>query len=148
MIRLADLYLLYSEALNEYFDNPDEEVFEYIDKVRKNAGLEGVVSSWNSSLNPGRPFEKVEMRKIIQQERLIELAFEGQRFWDIRRWKLADKYWTVAPRGWNQQGKTLDDYYQVVYLGKPRKFFPREYLWPVSIYDLRINNNLVQTFGW
>ena len=88
------------------------------------------------------------MRKIIQQERLIELAFEGQRFWDIRRWKLADKYWTEAPRGWDQKGKTLNDYYQLIYLGKPRNFASREYLWPISISDLRINNNLVQTFDW
>lgn len=148
LIRLADLYLLHSEAANEYYDSPNDKVYVYIDKVRENVGLPGVVNSWSRSLNPNRPFDKVEMRKIIQQERMIELAFEGQRFWDIRRWKLGDEYWTRAPRGWNQKGRTLDEYYQVINLGKPRSFSPVEYLWPISIYDLRINNNLEQTFGW
>src|SRR5690606_5025121 len=94
LLRLSDLYLLYSEALNEVKAQPDAEVYEWIDQVREKAGLDGVVQSWqNASTYPDAPRNKNEMREIIRHERLIELAFEGQRFWDVRRWKTAAQYW-------------------------------------------------------
>ncbi|MDR2039387.1 MAG: RagB/SusD family nutrient uptake outer membrane protein [Bacteroidales bacterium] len=149
LIRLADLYLLYAEALNEMYDTPNDEVYEYIDKVREVTGLKGVVDSWKNSRYPNRPFDKDEMRKIIQQERMIELAFEGQRFWDVRRWKRADEFWTQTPIGWNQQGKTVEEYYNLVNIGGvTRKFLFKDYLWPIRIGDLRVNKNLEQTYGW
>ena len=148
IIRLADLYLLYSEALNEIKEAPDAEVYEWIDKVRAIAGLNGVVDSWKNSRYPSRPSIKNEMRKIIQQERMIELAFEGQRFWDLRRWKLSERSRTYVPQGWNYNGRTPDEYYTVIKTGEGYKFGVRDYLWPVSISDLRVNSNLVQTWGW
>ncbi|MGV8091108.1 MAG: RagB/SusD family nutrient uptake outer membrane protein [Mangrovibacterium sp.] len=148
IIRLSDLYLMYSEALNEMKDKPDDEVYNWIDQVREVAGLKGVVESWQSSVYPDRPTDKDEMRKIIQQERLIELAFEGQRFWDVRRWKLADSWWTMIPKGWNRNGRTAEDYYTLLNIGEARKFTVKDYLWPIRISDLRVNNNLVQTYGW
>lgn len=148
LIRLADLFLLYSEALNEMKAQPDDEVYEWIDKVREHAGLEGVVESWASaSVNPGAPSNKVAMREIIQRERMIELAFEGQRFWDVRRWKIADQYWTLQPTSWTQE-KEYEDYYQVFQYDEPRSFTYRDYLYPIREADLRVNPNLVQTYGW
>jgi len=148
MIRLADLYLLYSEALNEVKDIPDAEVHEWIDQVRAITGLKGVVEAWKESLYSNRPFEKEEMRKIIQQERLIELAFEGQRFWDVRRWKRINEYWSLPGRNWNNDGRSPEDYYQVIQTREPRKISVKDYLWPIRQSDLRINRNLVQTWGW
>jgi hypothetical protein len=148
LIRLADLYLLYSEALNEVKGSPDAEVYEWIDKVRKNAGLQGVVASWQNSKYPNRPSDKKEMRKIIRQERMIELAFEGQRYWDIRRWKLGESLWTTVPKGWDNRGAEAEDYYTLINLAEPRKFTFRDYLWPINLADLRVNTNLVQTYGW
>ena len=148
LIRLADLLLLYSEALNEIKSEPDEEVYEWIDMVREHAGLDGVVESWQrASSKPDAPSNKAEMRKIIQRERMIELAFEGQRFWDVRRWKIADQYWTLPPTSWSPE-KEYEDYYQVFHFGEPRSFTFREYLYPIRESDLRVNPNLVQTFGW
>ena len=148
LLRLADLYLLYSEALNEMKAQPDQEVYFWIDEVRKNAGLKGVVESWkNASIHPDMPATKGGMRKIIQKERLIELDFEGQRFWDVRRWKIAEKYWTLPPTKWSDS-RVAEEYYI------PRKYAParqvtfKDYLYPISNYDLRINSNLVQTYGW
>lgn len=148
IIRLADLYLLYSEALNEIYESPNEEVYEWIDKVRAVTGLEGVVDSWKESINPNRPSDKNEMRKIIQQERMIELSFEGQRFWDVRRWKRIQEFWTTPGLNWNNKGKTAEDYYTIVRIREPRKVSVKDYLWPISLADLRINRNLVQTWGW
>ena len=148
LLRLSDLYLLYSEALNELKDTPDTEVYEWMDKVREIVGLQGVVESWTKSKYPNRPKEKDEMRKIIQQERMIELAFEGQRFWDMRRWKLADLSRTYIPKGWNPSGRTAAEYYEVIEVDQGGSFTLKDYLWPISDYDLRINTNLVQSYGW
>jgi hypothetical protein len=149
LIRLADLYLLYSEALNEVKDQPDAEVYYWIDLIREQAGLEGVVESWaNASSNPEKPLNKVGMRSIIQKERLIELAFEGQRFWDVRRWKTADQYWTLTPMRWNTVATTVEEFYVPEATLAPRKVTFKDYLYPLRIYDLRVNPNLVQTYGW
>ena len=149
LVRLADLYLLYSEALNEIKDAPDAEVYEWIDYVRAITGLKGVVASWENSMYPDRPKDKTEMRKIIQQERMIELAFEGQRFWDVRRWKTAGELWKKTPKAWNYKGNSAEDFYTVTdWVTEPRNFTFRDYLWPISISDLIVNKNLEQTYGW
>lgn len=148
LLRLSDLFLLYSEALNEIKSEPDEEVYRWIDMVREQAGLDGVVESWQkASTKPDAPRNKAEMRKIIQRERMIELAFEGQRFWDVRRWKIADQYWTLPPTSWSPE-KDYEDYYEVFHYGEPRSFTFRDYLYPIRESDLRVNPNLVQTYGW
>ena len=147
LIRLSDLYLLYSEALNEVKPQPDGEVYDWIDSVRAVAGLEGVVQSWqHASIYPDEPTNKNGMRKIIRKERLIELAFEGQRFWDIRRWKIADQFWSLPSTSWsNSKDPVL---YYVLQVGTARQVTFRDYLYPISNQDLRINSNLVQTYGW
>lgn len=149
LLRLADLYLLYSEALNEVKDEPDDEVYKWIDKVRAVNGLEGVVNAWSQYSNyPDRPKYKADMREIIRKERLIELVFEGQRFWDMRRWKTAQQHWSQATYGWDNLGSKAEAYYvrKEVYPGRSVSF--KEYLWPLSLNDLLVNRNLEQTFGW
>jgi len=148
VIRLADLYLLYAEALNEIKNVPDAEVYKYIDMVRERAGLNGVLDSWKKSSNSGKPTTQSGMREIIHQERLIELAFEGQRFWDIRRWKEAVKLLNEPVQGWNYQGETLDSYYTVTTYWAKRVFNSRDYLWPLKTSTVTVNSNLVQNPGW
>lgn len=152
LLRLSDLYLLYAEALNESKSVPDAEVYYWIDTIRSVAGLRGVVDSWrNASVNPAAPSNKNEMRKIIQKERMIELAFEGQRFWDVRRWKLIDQYWTLRPTMWGDgKSNVTDEAYFVPneYATWRRQVTFRDYLFPIHLNDLRTNRNLVQTYGW
>lgn len=148
VIRLADLYLLYAEALNEMKNVPDAEVYKYIDLVRERAGLKGVVESWLKSSYTNKPTTQAGMREIIHQERLIELAFEGQRFWDIRRWKEALKLLNEPVQGWNYQGQELDSYYTVTTYWAKRVFSTRDYLWPLKTETITINSNLVQNPGW
>jgi len=148
IMRLADLYLLYAEALNESLEAPNAEVYHYIDEVRKRAGLEKVVDSWNKySRLSTRPSTKDGMRAIIRQERMIELAFEGKRFWDIRRWKTASELLNQPIKGWNINGTTTADYYNVVTIETP-SFTSKEYLWPIRVSELRVNKNLIQNPGW
>lgn len=153
IIRLGDLYLLYAEALNETKATPDAEVYEYIDLIRERAGLEGVVDSWAQySSNPSKPTTKEGMREIIKQERLIELAFEGQRFWDLRRWKDAAKYLNEPIKGWNVGGKGLDFYKVTTVYPQPgdpvTPYDFKDYLWPIKVNEIIKNPNLVQNPGW
>ena len=149
MIRLADLYLLYAEALNEVKDSPDDEVYYYIDKVRERASLGGVVESWaNYSSAPTKPSTKSGMRDIIHQERLNELAFEGQSYWDLLRWKEAQKEFSKPLQGWNVLGKDEADYYQIKTVFEPKAFTIKNYLQPIRNYELSVNDNLVQNYGW
>ncbi len=148
VIRLADLYLMYSEALNETKETPDAGVYEYIDLVRERTGLKGVVESWqNYSNQPDKPYSKNGMREIIQRERLNELAFEGIRFWDLRRWKLSEKYMNEPIQGLNILGSTPEDFYTVNDLFLPT-FISKDYLWPLRTGNLLKNKNLVQNPGW
>lgn len=148
IMRLADLYLLYAEALNESLDAPTTEIYQYIDLVRERAGLKGVVESWSKySKIPEKPLNKTGLRSIIQQERLIELCFESKRYWDIRRWKLAHIYYNQVEKGWNVDQKTVDEYYNVIITGQ-LEFSTKQYLWPIREGELRKNVNLVQNPYW
>ncbi|MDD7887728.1 RagB/SusD family nutrient uptake outer membrane protein [Flavivirga sp. 57AJ16] len=146
-IRLAELYLNYAEALNEY-QGPTAEVYDNIDKIRLRAGLEGVVESWNSySTTPTKPSTKEGLRSIIQNERLIEFSFENHRYWDLRRWKLLLSYMNAPIRGWNVSAETENDFYSLTTLYN-QKFSFRDYLWPLRTEILSINTSLVQNPGW
>lgn len=147
VVRLADLYLMYAEALNESLPAPNEDVYIYIDKVRLRAGLEGVVSSWMKySSDPEKPKSKDGMRNIIRQERLNELSLEGQRFWDLRRWRInLDR----SVKGWNVMGETVQDYYNVIEIyNRSEEYGMKDYLWPLSTDAILKNPNLVQNPGW
>ncbi|WP_246022580.1 RagB/SusD family nutrient uptake outer membrane protein [Filimonas effusa] len=148
MIRLADLYLLYAEALNE-FSGPSADVYTYLDKVRERAGLKGVQESWtNYSNSPNKPNTKEGLRSIVQQERLIELAFEGSRLWDLRRWKQAVVELNKPVTGWDRTQEAPADYYRVVNLYSQKFIAPRDYFWPIREYEISVNPNLVQNTGW
>ena len=151
IIRLADLYLLYAECLNECKDVPDAEVYEYIQKVRDKAGLDretgGLVETWKQySSNPDKPKTKDGMRQIIRQERLIELCLEGQRFFDIRRWKLAMDYLNTSIMGWNTSADD-ESFYTPTYIYS-QTFSMRNYFWPIKLEDMYRNDKLQQSPLW
>ncbi len=147
VLRLADLYLLYAEALNEA-SGPSEEVYTYINKIRERAGLQTVQYSWtNYSKNPTRFTNKDGLRSIIQRERTIELMFESHRFWDLRRWKTAVDELNKDIVGWSLDQSEAIAYYKdrVIFA---QEFTQRDYLWPLSESTLQINGNLDQAPGW
>lgn len=147
IMRLADLYLLYAEALNE--SGKTAEALPYLNQIRDRAGLASVESSWtNFSNKPGKFSNVTGMREIIHQERGIEMAFEASRFWDLRRWKTAAKILNTPVYGWNITQTDIEEYNTKTLLFNQTFIGPRDYLWPISESSLQVNPNLVQNPGW
>ncbi len=148
LIRYAEVLLTYAEAKIEK-NEIDANVYSAINLVRKRAGMPEI----------GAGKTQTELRKIIRQERKVEFVFEGQRFFDIRRWKIAEK---VMPG--KLYGRPLKNYQSEyipvfdengtpnysAYADKLRMFDTRyfnpakDYLWPIPQKELDINKKLVQ----
>jgi hypothetical protein len=141
-IRLGELYLNYAEALNES-DPGNTDILVYLNAIRTRGGIPALVGTFTQS----------EIRFLIQRERCIELAYEGHRFFDVRRWKIA-----TAPEG--QQGGEFTgmnvfagtalnstDYY-VRTRTSTRIWLPRYYLLPLPQQEVNRNFKIVQTIGY
>ena len=154
LIRLAELYLMKAEAWNEYLDAPDKtHVYDPLNEVRERAGIPDVVTSWqNYSNTPNKVTTKEGMREIIHREWDIEFAFEGQRFWNLRRWMTAQDELNDALYGWNILGEDAESFYNnyrgPVVVWSQRKFTaPRDYLFPIESEEIMISG-VVQNPGW
>jgi hypothetical protein len=90
LIRYADILLMYAEAQNE-FSGPDPSVYQAVEAIRQRAGLVPYALPVGLS--------QAQMRDAIRNERRIEFAFEEQRFYDIRRWKIAKSVYGTALHG-------------------------------------------------
>lgn len=146
-MRLADLYLLYAEASNEAY-GPSVEVYTYLNKVRERAGIPGVQEAWAQYSNrPDKPGTKDGLRDIVHQERMVEMAFEGSRFWDLRRWKTAQDEMTKPMTGWDIAQEDAQFYYQIRTVFIPT-FQLKDYLWPILRDEIVVNSKLVQNPGW
>lgn len=146
-MRLADLYLLFAEAANEYL-GPNTESFEYINRVRDRAGLPTVQNAWTQfSRNPGKFESKEGLREIIHQERQIELAYESKRYWDLLRWKKAQSVLNEPIMGWDVSQTTSDLFYRETLIFD-RTFNQRDYLQPIREYNMIRNPKLIQNPGW
>ncbi|WP_423735842.1 RagB/SusD family nutrient uptake outer membrane protein [Chitinophaga caseinilytica] len=147
MFRLAALYLLYAEALNESA-GPSDEAYDYINRVRVRAGLKTVQESWAQySRFPNKYTTQAGLRAIIQQERRIELCFEGQAGWDLRRWKTLANVMSKPIRGWDINKETATGYYRPQSIITP-VFQTKDYFWPLRDRSLSVNPNLVQNAYW
>jgi hypothetical protein len=150
-IRMADLYLMRAEALNEYKDDQAsrDEAYKELNKVRSRAGVPNVETAWSSSLCRNRDKHKTQvgLRNIILQERSIEFAFEGSRYWDVVRYVNATTEFSKAIMGWDVNATNADDFFRLT-PKQTRKFSLQNYLWPISIDELNINSNLDQAPLW
>lgn len=135
LIRLAEVKLIYAEAKIES-NEIDASVLEQINDIRERAyngtGIPyPVVSTTNQS----------ELRQILRNERRVELAFEGFRYNDIRRWKIAEDVRTGDSFGMRYVDGGGNN--QQVPVEKGRLFNPnRDYLWPIPSSEMELNPNL------
>ncbi len=147
IFRLADFYLMYAEAANEVNPN-DVRVLKYLNLVRERAGLPGV-----ETLNPAIRGNQELQRAAIQRECQVELATEGRRYFDVRRWMIADKNGEGRQNGYahgmNVRGEPndIDDFNRVVEASQI-VFNRKMYLYPMPDSEMRKTKNLVQNPGW
>lgn len=129
LIRLGDVLLMLAEAYNE-LGYTDKAIVE-LNKVRARVGMPG--------LDSGAPWLSVgsqeQMRLRIRNERAYELAGEGQRYWDIRRWGILSSTVTNA----------TDIFGDLMY---ERTYLSRHEIWPIPLVAIDRNSNLVQNSAW
>lgn len=141
-IRYAEVLLNYAEAQNEAV-GPDANVYAALEMIRDRAGITEPISSGMS---------QDEMRKLIHNERYVELCFENKRYWDLRRWKLADeylngvKYTGVIPTK-NPDGSFTYEYGNPID-PQPLVFEERMYWFPIPHSEILKDPNLEQNPGW
>ena len=143
LIRLSELYLNYAEALNESQPN-NPNILTYLNKVRTRAGL--------PALSPG--LSQSRMREEIRLERRVELCFEGKRFFDVRRWKLADQ--EGYKQGGNYTGMDMTkgsainspDFHKRVPAVLRAQWEDKNYFMPWHQMEIDRNKQLVQIPGY
>ena len=84
VIRLADVYLMYAEATNE-INGPQADAIAFVNAIRHRGNL--------PALLPAKTADKTSFFNAIEQERIIELLGEGQRSFDLRRWRAIERVW-------------------------------------------------------
>lgn len=150
LMRLADLYLMKAEALNEYNDAPNGEVYDAINVVRQRAGIPNVEQVWADGTiarTTNKHRTKEGMRDIILQERSVELSFEGSHFWDMLRHKRAPSAFSSPIWGWTHTGTTAQSFFNLE-VKQPRRFTITDCLWPIDLNEMNTNGKLVQNPGW
>ena len=146
IFRLADFYLLYAEVLIET-DPTNPKILEYIDKVRDRAGIPLL-----QDIKPEILGDQTALREAVRRERRIELNTEGYRFFDVRRWMVAeqDGYRQGGDfYGMNMFGPKGDRmaFYEKV-LVETRKFEKKNYLYPIPLTQVQISKQMVQNPLW
>ena len=143
MFRYAEILLNFAEAENE-FVGPTEEVYQAIADLRARVGIE---PGTNNLYGLSTGMTKEEMREIIHNERRIEMAFEEQRYWDIRRWKIAEDVMNTPIKGLIIVKSGASMIPTEVTVLEP-SFTERMYLYPIPYSEVINNANMVQNPGW
>ena len=137
LMRLPDVWLMYCEAMNE-LHGPSDELYNLVDKIRGRGKL--------PALDRNKFKTKDTFFDAIKQERAIEFVAEGQRFFDLRRWRLAETVWDY-PNG-RELRSTLNDFIQDQYKNATDRTFPRYYIYNIPEDERVLNPNLTQNKPW
>lgn len=141
LIRYADVLLMYAEAKNEV-GAMDATVWDKtIRALRARAGFTDP-----GALNFNSTAGQEGLRNIIRNERRAELAMEGLRVFDIRRWKIAEQVLNGWAHGAQYGPPSIDG----GYIRANQRVFDagKHYLWPVPRDERALNTNLSQNPGW
>lgn len=145
LFRYAEILLNYAEALNE-FNGPATEVTDAIIAIRKRAGI---TAGTDTRYGIPAGISQDQMRSLIRNERRIEMAFEEQRFWDIRRWKIAEQVLNGPLKGMNIV-KNSDGTFSYTILDIAPAVFDasKNYLFPIPYSEIQTNPNMTQNPGY
>jgi len=156
-MRLADIYLMYAEAAATGYESPTATVdgfgksaVDAINVIRDRAGVGRVATQFTGSTT--------EFMKEVRRERAVELAFEGHRFNDLRRWRLLaevpytlktaaefDRAATLNPTADTKLNKVVN-YRERVIVQRP--FSEKHYWLPLKRADVNMYKEFAQNPGW
>lgn len=145
LLRFAEILLTYAEAANEYNGMSDDDlvdddmVYSCVNRLRERAGLPMIEDK-----------TKGEMREIIHRERTVELAFECVRYFDLRRWREAERVLNRPVHGVQitKDVETGDFVYSDPIEVEERIFPERCYYYPIPQSELNKNAALTKNPGW
>ncbi|NDV58038.1 RagB/SusD family nutrient uptake outer membrane protein [Bacteroides sp. 519] len=160
LLRLAEIYLGYAETLSA--TNDFTSAMKYINMIRNRAGIAeyGTGTDENGYTRIPYPATREEVDKRIRRERIIELAFEWNHYFDVRRWCVADMQngdgwiypsWHKGGEGGSVSGlnyrKDPPEFFEKAPF-ENRVFEKRYYLLPIADEEVRRNQLMVQNPGW
>lgn len=135
LMRYAEILLNFAEATNEAY-GPTQQVYQAVEAVRQRAGL--------------RPYQlptglsQTDMRTAIQTERQLEFAFEGLRFFDVRRWLIAAQTETLYMHGMEVDRSSAAGTVYKRFGVRQHNFNNAMYLWPIPLGEIAKSPNLLQ----
>ena len=137
IFRLGEFYLDYAEAVYNATGSANDATY-------------GMTA--NEAINVLRNRSDIQMPEFTEdgsdwvtryeRERLVELAFENHRFWDVRRWKKAEQYFKTI------QVATISSDLQLTRSTVNRTWDEKMYFYPIPQSELKKNPNLTQNTGW
>ncbi|TKG95609.1 RagB/SusD family nutrient uptake outer membrane protein [Puteibacter caeruleilacunae] len=146
LFRYAEVLLNYAEAMNELY-GPDADpngygktALEAINEVRARAGQPALTTN-----------DQDEFREKVRHERRIELAFEDHRFWDVRRWKIAEETIGEPIHGVDIEKEVNGEEVSYKYTVKEvenRVFEEKMYLYPIPSSEILNDTGITQNPGW
>ena len=145
LFQLNEIYLNYAEAMNEAYGPDNANGYgltarEAVNIIRRRAGMPDVVASGQS-----------DFREKVRHERDIELAFDNHRFWDIRRWMIAEEEGVMQGSMWGIKITRIDGstnrFHYEPYVFETRSWNRRGYLHPFSTNEIN-KGYLVQNPGY
>jgi hypothetical protein len=135
IIRYAEILLTYVEALVEKGDYNNPDVVRYLNQIRHRANMPDVdVSVYNT---------QEKLRELYRRERRVELALEGQRLWDMRRWGIGEQVMDGTLYGAYDPNTG-----QHVVVESRSYTSPKNDQWPIHVSEINVNPNLKQNIGW
>nr|WP_320056958.1 RagB/SusD family nutrient uptake outer membrane protein [uncultured Bacteroides sp.] len=142
--RLGEFYLNYAEAVFKYLGSADAISTEFplsareaVNMIRNRSDVK--LPALTTGLSNDAFWKKYE------NERMVELAFEGHRFWDVRRWKEGDKLKSITEM---EITKNADGTFTYTRKVVNRSWDDKMYLFPIPQSERMKNPNLTQNAGW
>ncbi len=146
LMRYAEILLNYAEASNEAGDT--DVAYEQLKLLRRRAGI---LAGDDGNYGLSADMSIDDMRTVIQNERRVELAIEEHRYWDVRRWKIAENVSNKTLHGMRitriQTAPAVYTYEKVA-VRTPVFVAPKWYLWPIPQSEVNKSTILEQNPGW
>ncbi len=144
VMRYAEVLLNAAEATNEYY-GPTSDVYDWLKLIRSRAGIQ---TGTNGLYGLKANMTKDEMRGAVRHERRVELAFEEHRFWDVRRWKIAQQTENAETHGMEITRAADGKFSYRTIVVRKHVFTEAMYFWPIPQSEIVKSPALKQNPGY